>query len=39
MDPCTITLQPAGPVGKRHVFLTLALEDDNTTLRTYSAKA
>jgi len=29
MDPCTITVQPAGPVGKRHVFVTLAFEDDN----------
>jgi hypothetical protein len=24
--PCTITVQPAGPVGKRHVFVTLAFE-------------
>jgi hypothetical protein len=29
MDQCTVTVQPAGPVGKRHVFLTLAFEDDN----------
>jgi len=29
MDQCTVTVQPAGPVGKRHVFLTLAYEDDN----------
>ena len=29
MDPCTITVQPAGPVGKRHVFVTLAFEDGN----------
>jgi hypothetical protein len=29
MDHCTVTVQPAGPVGKRHVFLTLAFEDDN----------
>ena len=29
MDPCAITVQPAGPAGKRHVFLTLAFEDDN----------
>jgi len=24
-----MTVRPAGPVGKRHVFLTLAFEDDN----------
>ena len=29
MDQCTVTVQPAGPVGKRHVFLTLAFEDDD----------
>ena len=29
MDQCTVTIQPAGPVGKRHVFLTLVFEDDN----------
>ena len=29
MDHCKVTVQPAGPVGKRHVFLTLAFEDDN----------
>ena len=29
MDPCTATVQPAGLVGKRHVFLTLAFEDDD----------
>ena len=29
MDQCTVTVQPAGPAGKRHVFLTLAFEDDN----------
>ena len=29
MDHCTVTVQPAGPVGKRHVFLTFAFEDDN----------
>ena len=28
MDRCTITVQPAGPVGRRHVFLSLAFEDD-----------
>ena len=29
MDRCTVTVQPAGPVGKRRVFLTVAFEDDN----------
>ena len=29
MDHCKVTVQPAGPVGKRHVFLTLAFEDNN----------
>ena len=29
MDHCAVMVQPAGPVGKRHVFLSLAFEDDN----------
>jgi len=29
MDPWSVSVQPAGPVGRRHVFLTLAFEDDN----------
>jgi hypothetical protein len=33
MDQCTVTVQPAGPVGKRHVFLTLAFEEDNNARR------
>ena len=31
MDHCTVTVQPAGPIGKRHVFLTLAFENENNT--------
>ena len=30
MDHCTVTVQPAGPVGKRNVFLSLAFEEDNS---------
>ena len=33
MDQCTVTVQPAGPVGKRHVFLTVAFEEDNNARR------
>jgi hypothetical protein len=35
-DRCTVTVQPAGPVGKRHVFLTLTLPigtDDNNAIQ------
>ena len=33
MDHATVTVQPAGPVGKRHVFLTLAFEEDVNNAR------
>jgi hypothetical protein len=33
MDHCTVTVQPAGPVGKRNVFLTLAFEEDDNRAR------
>jgi hypothetical protein len=31
MDHGAATVQPAGPAGKRHVFLTLAFDDDEIT--------
>jgi hypothetical protein len=31
LDRGTVTVQPAGPAGKRHVFLTVTLEADSTS--------
>jgi hypothetical protein len=30
LDHGTVTVQPAGPAGKRHVFLTLAFDTEET---------
>ena len=33
MDHCRVTVQPAGPVGKRHVLLTLVFEEEDDNAR------
>jgi hypothetical protein len=33
LDYGKITVQPAGPAGKRHVFLTLSFHSGDTTIR------